>query len=258
MDELLAKLTNLSYDFFGILLPGIIFNIFLLLIWFALDSLVPIWTNNGISKFTIQTLPHLVDTLSLEGRIFVAIPLIFLWYFFGHLLNWIGRSGSPIVGKISDRCRVYQSLKLRIPKPESSYDPKLEPLFKVIQKEFSPKGIELTWSSLYPVFRIYLAQHLSHSLVTTYQNKYTLHRSITTASTLLFWFSLFGILGGIVTLYFYCIQPHWPSLIALSIGSLILVWGFSGSYLYNWTLFGNSIVTETYSLLHASKKCLIL
>ncbi len=254
MDELIAKLTNLSYDFFGILLPGVIFNIFVLLLWFALGSLVPIWTNNGIPEFTIQALPHLIDALSLEGRIFVAIPLIFLWYFLGHLLNWFGRSGISIAGKISGRCRVYQSLRFCIPKPESSFDPKLEPLFKVIQKDFSPKDVELTWSSLFPVFRIYLAQNLSRSLVTTYQNKYTLHRSITTASTLLFWFSLLGILGGLVTLYFYCTQPHWLYLISLPIGSLILVWGFSGSYLYNWLLFGNSIVTETYSLLHAPKK----
>lgn len=254
MDELIAKLTNLSYDFFGILLPGVIFNIFLLLLWWALGSLVPIWTHNGIPEFTIQDLPHLIDALSLEGRIFAAIPFIFLWYFLGHLLNWFGRSGISIAGKISGGCRVYQSLRFRIPKPESSFDQKLEPLFKILQKEFSPKGVELTWSSLFPVLRIYLAQNLSRSLVTTYQNKYTLHRSITTASALLFWSSLLGILGGIVTLYFYCIQPHWLFLIALPIGSLILVWGFSGSYLYNWILFGNSILTETYSLLHSSKR----
>ncbi len=253
MDELIAKLTNLSYDFFGILLPGVIFNIFVLLLWFALGSLVPFLTNDGIPEFTVQTLPHLVDTLSLEGRVFAAIPLVFLWYFLGHLLNWFGRSGSSVEGREPDITRVLRSLIFRIPKPQSSFDSKLEPLYKVVQKYFSPAGIELAWSALFPVLKTYLAKNLSRSLVTTYQNKYTLHRSVTTASTFLFWGSLFGIIGGAVMSHFYSIRPHYVFLTILIAGSLALVWGFSGSYLYNWTLFGNSIVTETYSLLHAPK-----
>jgi len=32
----------------------------------------------------------------------------------------------------------------------------------------------------------------------------------------------------------------------LAIGSLLAVWGFSSSYLYNWTLWGNYLITETY------------
>lgn len=253
MDELIAKLTNLSYDFFGILLPGLIFNIFVFLLWFALGALVPFWTNGGIPEFTAQTLPKLADTLSLEGRIFTAIPLVFLWYFMGHLLNWLGRSGISIDGRVPDRTRVFNSLIFRIPKPKSSFDSKLEPLYKVIQEKFSPVGVEVTWAALFPVLKTYLAQNLSRSLITTYQNKYTLHRSVTTASTLLFWLSTLSIVAGLLMSQYYGVCPNWLFLTVLAVGSLALVWGFSGSYAYNWMLFGNSIVTETYSLLNSPK-----
>jgi hypothetical protein len=261
MEALLAKLTNLSYDFFGIVLPGVILNIFVLLLWAALGPLIPLWTGSGISELNISVLQSVIDTLHLKDDsspdlplIFATVPLVFLWYFLGHMLHWFGRTGKPIPGKISSLKRVSQSLIFHIPKSEDSFNKKkLQPLYEAIQKKFSPEGTELEWVALFPVVKCFLARKLTHSLVPTYQTKYTLHRSIVTACTFLFWISLVGIAGALVTPYCYNSQPHWALLIALPIGAIISVWGFSGSYLYNWLLFGNSIVTEAYSLLYSPK-----
>ncbi|MFZ2541303.1 MAG: hypothetical protein WAW75_05950 [Gallionella sp.] len=253
MDQLLAKLTNLSFDFFSILLPGIIINIFALLLWIAVGSPVPLtWANSGISESTIPALLHLVDILSLKGNINPVIPLVFLWYFLGHWLNWFGILNLEFQNqnKITQFTRTIQSLIFRIPKLPSPFDREFESLYKGIQKHFSTTDIKLEGDSLSFVVKNYLAQNLSRSQVTYYQNKYVLHRSITIASTFLFWLS---ILGGLVVTYCYGRQPHWLFLFLLSIGSFVSVWAFSGSYLNNLDLYHKTIVTEAYSLLHDHK-----
>lgn len=253
MDELLAKLTNLSYDFFGILLPGIIINIFILILWAALGPLVPFWTATVMPELSIVELKTFISSLGHEGKIIAAILLIFFWYFLGHSLHWCGRSGKRFAGKISGRTRVGHSLLFQIPKPQYSYDTRLEPLYQATKKKFTTDGVDLEWGQFFPVVKVYLAQRVARSLVATYQTKYTLHRSITVASTILFWLSLLGFIVGLVMFRCYSLEPHWPPLIFLIICSAISVWGFSGSYLYNWELFGNSIVTEAYSHLHGPK-----
>ncbi|MFZ2541866.1 MAG: hypothetical protein WAW75_08855 [Gallionella sp.] len=259
MDQLLAKLTNLSFDFFSILLPGVISSIFVLLLWYALGPLVPTWTSNGIPEFTFTVLLCLVDTLSLNISVFAVISLVLLWYFFGHLLNWLGvkRIAEYKILKpkeMSAHTLVLHSLIFRILNPQPPYDPEFEPLFKTVQKNFALENIELKWDSLKPVVLSYLANNLSRSQVTYYQNKYILHRSIAIASTFLFWFSLLSIFVGLVMSYCYGVHPHWIFLIALLIVSLALVWAFSGSYWNNFDLFSSSIVTEAYSLLHDHKR----
>ena len=45
-------------------------------------------------------------------------------------------------------------------------------------------------------------------------------------------------------------EPRWIAISALMCGCVTLIWGFSASYAYNWEMFGNSIITETFSLLN--------
>lgn len=144
MNELLAKLTNLSYEFFGVILPGIVASLFMILCWIAVGPLAPYWTCDTIPAFTITTLPRLIDSLSLASGIGVVIPLLAIWYFLGHILLWIARSGASdaVASKASVR-RVLLSLVLHIPKPAHSFDPKLQPLYDVVRKEFASNGVEL-------------------------------------------------------------------------------------------------------------------
>lgn len=98
-----------------------------------------------------------------------------------------------------------------------------------------------------------MAQRLAYSLVTTYQNKYTFHRSVTTAGAVLFWLSSTAVVGALVTLKMNGPQPSWALLLSLLGGAILLVWGFSGSYMYHWEMFGNTIITEAYSILRDPK-----
>jgi hypothetical protein len=44
MDEFLAKLTNLRYEFLGVIVPGIIAALFLGMWWAALGPIAPLWS----------------------------------------------------------------------------------------------------------------------------------------------------------------------------------------------------------------------
>jgi len=143
-------------------------------------------------------------------------------------------------------------LLFRIPKPESNFSAKLQRLYDKVQVRFSIEGTPLEWREFYPLAKTFLLQNLTLSLVPTYQNKYTLHRSITTASTLLFW---------LCTLSLACawksnmtVPPLTYGMLAVfALGALFLVWGFSSSYIYHWEMFGNTIITESYSYIFGPK-----
>ena len=251
MNELLATLTNLSYELFGVILPGIVASIFILLYWIALGPVAPLWTSGIIPAFTMTNLQALFDSLSLASGIGVAIPLLAIWYFLGHILLWIARSGKAdaAASKGSVR-RVVLSLVLQIPKPANPFDPNLKPLYNSVRKRFTADGAELDWRQFYPVVKSYLSQRLTYSLVATYQNKYTFHRSVAIASAVLFWFSVLTIATALV---FGAPGVNWALLLALLGGAVLLVWGFSGSYMYHWGMFGDTIITEAYSLLYGPK-----
>lgn len=251
MTELLAKLINFGYELFGVILPGIIVILFFLLWWTALGPLASVWTGGAIPEFNAETAGSIIDSLNVATGIGVAVPLFAGCYFAGHLLLWIARSGKENQ-KAADTWykRLGYSLVFSIPKPAAPFNPKLQKLFEIVQKRFSADQAPLEWREFYPVAKSFLAQRVANSLVATYQNKYTLHRSITTAGALLFWVSLITI---VVARFTGGEQEHLPSYLLLSvllIGGLVLVWGFSASYIYHWEMFGNSIVTETYCKLY--------
>ena len=52
MDEFLAKLTNLSYEFLGIIVPGIIAALFLGMWWAALGPIAPLWSFEFVPQLT--------------------------------------------------------------------------------------------------------------------------------------------------------------------------------------------------------------
>jgi hypothetical protein len=257
MNELLAKLTNLSYEFFSVILPGFIAGIFLLLWWIALGPIAPLWSFGFFPHLTADNTSMIIKSLSLKTGIGVAVPSLTIAYFFGHILHWIARSGrKPKESEEMGRCAwwrkiccstLFRSLLFRIPKPLKTYDDRLQPLYDAVQAKFAVDNTKILWEQFFPVLKSYLAKNLSSSLVATYQSKYTLHRSITAAASGLFWVSIAGLVGGCISNYLTGIAPRWGILVTLSLFALLLVWGFSSSYQYYWQLFGNTIITESYA-----------
>ncbi len=194
MNELFARITNLSYEIFGVILPGLILNIFLLLLWAAVGSFSPIISADLLPSFSMDKLQHLLDSLTVVTGVGAFIPIVVLWYFLGHLVLWISRSGPMVDDKtLGSVKRVGSSLIFKIPKPEKSYDEKLSPLYDVVCKEFSKDRVSIEWRQFYPLAKCFIAQRLTSSLVVTYQNKYTFHRSVIGASVFVFWLSILSI-----------------------------------------------------------------
>jgi len=251
MNELLARLVDLSYEFFGVLMPGVIATLFLCLWWAALGQLAPSWTSGVVPELDVDLAASAIQSFSNATSLAVIILILIVWYLIGHLILWFARSG-----KSDDKARnnwlrrVALTLIFQTPKPKDHYRSDLKPLFNAIAKKLGTRGSPLNWGQLYPVARCLLSQRLNRSLVTTYQNKYTLHRSIATAAAGLFWLCLLTIIGAAITLQTNGPQPHWMLLTAFLVGAGSLAAVFSESYMYHWGLFGDTVVTETYSLLY--------
>lgn len=224
---------------------------FLLLIvwWIALGE--------NYTFSVVEFVAMLEGSNSLVGRIGgvgIAAVLVTLWYFLGHILLWLSRSGNPneSVARTGYK-RAWYTLTFRIPKLSESFDPKLERLFNLVRKKFSSGEDNLEWREFYPIAKVYLSQNVPTSLVATYQNKYTLHRSIAMIGAILFWISLLALLVA----YYYGASGGWSPkfswLWSLSGFGCLLVWNFSSSYLYYWQMFGNTIITETYSQVYGPR-----
>jgi hypothetical protein len=252
MNELLAKLVDVTYELFGVLIPGVITSAFLLLWLLEAQPLLTWIFGSGVCLDPRHVLTWLNS--SEKNGLISLLALLVGWYLLGQVLLSSSRHSVPDAqSETSGRRRVFRALTFRIPRSPHNYNPGLEPLYKAVAAKFNAPGVELQWSQFYPVVKSHLAEHLSKSLVTLYQNKYTLHRSITMASVILFWLStLTGVGAGIAG--FYGVAANWGLLIGTLVGSFVIAWSFSASFMLHWQMFGNSVVTEAYSLLNGPPK----
>lgn len=254
MGELITKLAELGYELFSVIIPGIILSLFFLAWWYALGTMAPLWTSDILPELTIETFRTLVGSISSEGGIGLAIPIITMIYLIGHVLHWIARSGPENQEAASKFIsRTFYFLIFRVPKPTQSYHPNLEKLFDIVRSKFSPTGDKLDWRQFYPVAKSYLSQHLDSSMVANYQNKYTLHRAVAMAGVVLFWLSLAALIMAAATDSAEVPLVSFSFLSGLLFSALVLVSAFGSSYVYHWSMFGNTIVTETYSYLNDPK-----
>lgn len=252
MSELIAKLKDISYELLGIVFPGFIAELFLITWWMTLGQNAPQYTFGLLPELTTQNASEFVKSLTANTGMGIAIPCVVVAYFVGHILHWTSRSASADEETIkSVYSRVWSALCFRILKPNENYDNSLEQLFQAVEKKFRTNGVEsLTWQQFFPLAKCYLSANMPTSLVESYQIKYTLHRSITAAAVILFWLSTYALIIGFI---FACpftsnMAFHFGGLAIIEVVSLVLIWGFSDSYAYNWKLFGNMIVSESYSL----------
>lgn len=252
MDELIAKTTNLGYEILGVIVPGLIFLLFLLIAWVSAGPIIDIAFFGKIPQLHLSDIEATIKEKGSDIG-FLALLLVSA-YFLGHILLWISRSrnADETITKNAWK-RIWFSLLFKIPRPSISYDKNLDNLYQAVMKQFDETGCGLTWRQFFPVAKSYLSRNLTHSLVSTYQNKYTLHRSITAAAAVLFWLSTAILSTGAALCFYKGISPHWWLLIPTIIASIVVIWGFSSSYAYHWLMFGNTIITESYSLLFGSK-----
>jgi len=140
-------------------------------------------------------------------------------------------------------------LRFKVRKPVESFDPALTELFKKVIGKFSHDR-ELAWREFYPLAKNFLVNTDRRSLVSTYQNKYTLHRSIAAAAAAIFWLTFFGMIAARLAYFFGTNSyPNWLMLWFLLASSFASVWGFSATFMFYWTLWGDTIVTESYCAL---------
>lgn len=240
MDELIGKITNFGYEIFGVILPGCAGLLFFLFYWWALGEVPAALSSNNIPNFEY----FLFSSRQLTAVDTVA--LVALIYFVGHLLNWLSRKPKKDVEGIF--LRLGCCLIFRIPRSSRSFSEHLTEQFLLASKSFGiqTENVEEAWEKFFPVAKVVLAERLTRSLVSTYQNKYTLYRSVAGAAVLLWWTTL----ASIVFLMFAGeVNPRWLALSFCWVGSSILIWGFSSSFDYHWSNFGNAIVTESFALL---------
>ncbi|MDA5339070.1 hypothetical protein LRM36_11680 [Stenotrophomonas maltophilia] len=247
MDQLLAKLTNLGYEIWGIFIPGSVFLLFSIFTWWCAGPIAGAVTFGFLAPAEVKSVTGFIGLLNEEVKFGVLAGLTVAAYFSGHLLHWVGRSPKGEAVKYSTSARIWQCLRFSIPKSTVSYDPFLEDQIMEC-KDFLKMPRDSTWQQYYPVAKAFLAANLQSSLVATYQNKYTLHRSLTAAAVVWFWMSvLFLIASAIRVHYMPDLGPKWFPLTLSPAFAVLIVYGFSDSYQYNWKLFGNSLITEIYT-----------
>ena len=258
MDALIGKLTNLGYEFFGILLPGGLAIIMWSLLWTAADDVVPWMTGDAVPELTLSEAMDAIGQAIGWSAFLSILLMIAVAYFVGHLLTWVARGGKRL-DNVRTRDLLTWTLLLRPPKKQPSYPSELKEDWEWAGERLLGRKPELTWSLFYPAAKSYLLQKRIPSLVTTYQNKYTLHRSLAVAAALTAWGALLVALGASLSHVLAQVngaqaaEPHWFATVAIAAGSLFAVWGFSSSYLYNWTLWGQYLITETYVALRVEK-----
>lgn len=190
MEQLISKLSSLSYEILGIILPGAI-TLILFILWLTgAGELLPIVSQGFFPRLTLQHASETLESLGVRTGVGILGPTLLIAYFLGHLLHWISRSGvvnSAVVENAIER--TWHAMTFRVAKPSNSYNIQLQPLLDNALPRFGlPTGAG--WRQFYPVAKSYLARSSTSSLVALYQNKYTLHRSITAGAALIFWLSL--------------------------------------------------------------------
>ena len=147
MDALIGKLTNLGYEFFGILLPGALAVLMWSLLWIAAGDVVPWMTGGAVPALTLSNAMDAIGQ-AIEWSAFMSVLLMFaLAYFVGHLLTWVARGGKRHKN-VGFWVHLLETLRFRPPKQKPSYDVKLKPAWQWAGERLlaSRQGERLLWN----------------------------------------------------------------------------------------------------------------
>ncbi len=168
MNELAGKITNFSYELFGIIIPGAIITLFLG-VWLAsLGNIPAILVSSDFPILTIASITELINRTFTDKGFGILLPLFLSWYMLGHITQWFSRSSStPSENRPTAADRIICALKLKPIRPSENYSSDLEPIFIEVSKKLSSTGEPLPWSQFYPVAKNIIARHSTNSLLST-------------------------------------------------------------------------------------------
>jgi len=246
MDALLSKLTNLGYELFGVFFPGFGMLIGVLAVWIAAGPSLA-WL--GIPHLTLLEFADVLGHVQDMTFAYPLVGIIIISYTLGQFLKWVSRGGQKEPNSPSSMWIVAAFLKWNVPKANKNYDCRLKPLLFDANTKLFPndKKEEYLWKKFYTVAKAFLNETAAHTLLPTYQNKYTMHRSLSAASAIVFWACLGLLLISLWSRFSGVIPPaHWQFVVVLLCASALSRYQFWRSYQFNWRLWGDAVITETY------------
>lgn len=283
MESIFEKLKILSYELFGIFLPGLVFvsSLISVLLIFQYQNLSPEVVIVSLQSFLDQKLIRYF----LEKPLLILCAASVILYISGHLLKWISKDGiwsslpfgiissfsGNLIGNGLDMLIKHTLKKANIKDSEvkerfgrviflRSSDPSNKPSSFSVNMEFliregvdrffsSDNSSEDTienlkkWPTFYNVARNYVVQQSDRSLVTLYQNKYTFHRSVATAFAVSFW-------GSVAVLVASLIDAEKTSFVLISLPVFLSLFSyiFYASYEFYWRIWGDQVITDFFLL----------
>lgn len=238
MDVLLGRLTNLGYEFFGIIVAGFLVGLFLAVPTTTFSAAV---SSADVQEFYQQCWSLLTgkETTTAALLLIVAGALV-ASYLTGHFLKWFAKVRFWNPRQPKALWLRFLALVVEVRGGDSYSKGKHEILFVEASRFL---GLDAEWNGFYMVAKTFLAHRGGYSLVSTYQNKYTLHRSLAKGLAVAAWVALCGSIA--------CFVARDPKLASLCFVETVVfcvgVAMFSKSYSYYWTLFGDALVVEVYS-----------
>lgn len=269
MEGFLSKLTDLTYEIVGVLMPGLTLLFVGLFQW-------GLYRHYADPEATGARLLGLLqgDLLWLEKHPWgILLGALILSYFAGRAVLFLARDGLPILGDALVWGAAAIARKLKIETDRLKKRAAAEPLVRLLARVFlvrTPKGLldnhassldrirkwcaerlspssDVTllseWFAYYPVASRLLEREGSKSRLPVHQSKYTLDRSLATVFALGFWSAV------VLSLLFKTWGPF-----AEVAAFLLLVHVFDQEHAYHWRLWGDSIIAETYALVWRRQK----
>lgn len=253
MEKLLEKWTSsLSYEFVGVIVPGVLGVACIC----SAAALYDVMCSSNVALTYIDALR--AQTFSLDHPVSIAAAIVVV-YIIGHLSTDYGKRTYESAYRI--RTVPYwkitkwlhgtiwfplNRIKPRNYRSKSDFENARAALKETFKIETSGENEDKEWSSFYgPASRLILQSDLK-TMVTTFQNKYSLHR------TLAFSFSILWKACIIIWIYseITC-SPTWDvrrMAILLITTSFVLACHFRRNFLRFWMLFGNTICWEISTL----------
>ena len=270
MEGLLTKLADVTYDFVGVLMPGLallLVGLFQWHVYHALGARDATWVTVVASLGADIALVEKHAWSSFVGVLIVS-------YLSGRAVLLVARNGFPVVTVIPGRigaliqrlfgapvptpraqwkktlCRVTARLFL-VSTPKgllSGHDPALKPLVDYCALQLAPdtaKNALDTWRSFQLVSTRMIEQKGLKSRFQIHQYKYTLDRSLATVFAFGFWSAVALLIMAI---------SRWRLISAEAAMFLFLLYVFDDEHAFHWRLWADVVVADTYAAVCGSKK----
>lgn len=257
MDALVTRITALSYDLFGIFFPG-----FLAIIISSALSVYALLLEDLVNVHILRLVYY--------GATKEFLPLTLLAlatgsYLIGWLLKYQTQKQIPVKSRIdilSQWLRLdgtgTEVLRLVLfcgsKQPPANYKASLAGAYQKaverLRKKLHLTAVALPstdWGVFYLFAKTYIANNHKFSLLTTYQNKYTFHRSVAAYFAVQFWITL-ALMLLVLFIDLTSGKPwliHFLSFLIFTLFSLKFSYVYFRSFERFWKLWGDTVIIES-------------